>query len=157
MKRETLFLKVVVMLMGLPVVALCIFGLPLFAQGAATHYPASVYLPLLIAAYASAIPFFTALVQTFRLLSLIDRNEAFSASSVNILKVIKYCAIAIFVLYAAAAPFLYIVAESDDAPGLLAIGLATAFGSLVIAVFAAVLQKLLNSAIDFKSENDLTI
>jgi len=31
------------------------------------------------------------------------------------------------------------------------------FASLVVAVFAAVLQKLLKNAIDIKSENDLTI
>jgi capsular polysaccharide biosynthesis protein len=31
------------------------------------------------------------------------------------------------------------------------------FASLVIAVFAAVLQKLIKNAIDIKSENDLTV
>ncbi|MER2256900.1 MAG: DUF2975 domain-containing protein, partial [Priestia megaterium] len=36
-------------------------------------------------------------------------------------------------------------------------GLVVPFASLVIAVFAAVLQKLLQEAIHIKSENDLTV
>ncbi|MGO4375941.1 DUF2975 domain-containing protein, partial [Paenibacillus sp. MCAF20] len=45
----------------------------------------------------------------------------------------------------------------DDAPGIILVGMVLIFASLVIAVFAAVLQKLLKEAIDIKSENDLTV
>ncbi|MED4598856.1 DUF2975 domain-containing protein, partial [Bacillus subtilis] len=41
--------------------------------------------------------------------------------------------------------------------GIIVIGLVIIFASMVIAVFAAVLQKLLKEAIDIKSENDLTV
>ena len=54
-------------------------------------------------------------------------------------------------------PFVYIIAEWDDAPGLILIGLVIIGASMVIAVFAAVLQRLLQEAIDIKSENDLTV
>jgi hypothetical protein len=54
-------------------------------------------------------------------------------------------------------PFVYLVADLDDAPGLMIIGMVPIFASLVIAVFAAVLQKLLQEAIDIKSENDLIV
>ena len=37
------------------------------------------------------------------------------------------------------------------------VGLVIIFASMVIAVFAAVLQRLLQEAIDIKSENDLTV
>ncbi|WP_219914085.1 DUF2975 domain-containing protein, partial [Bacillus paranthracis] len=37
------------------------------------------------------------------------------------------------------------------------IGMIIIFASMVIAVFAAVLQRLLKDAIDIKSENDLTV
>lgn len=60
-------------------------------------------------------------------------------------------------MYVAILPFLYLMADQDDAPGIVAIGLVITFGSIVIAVFAAVLQKLLQNAIDIKSENDLTV
>lgn len=54
-------------------------------------------------------------------------------------------------------PVFYLMAEIDDAPGIIVIGLIIIFASMVIAVFAAVLQKLLKEAIDIKSENDLTV
>ncbi|WP_025690951.1 DUF2975 domain-containing protein [Paenibacillus zanthoxyli] len=157
MKRETLFLKIAVFLIGLPILALCIFGLPAIAKEAAEHYPAYWLYPLLIVMYASAIPFFVALAQALRLLSYIDKNNAFSERSVSALKIIKYCAVAISILYAAGMPLVYLIAEKDDAPGLIVLGMVIVFASIVIAVFAAVLQKLLKNAIDIKSENDLTV
>ena len=54
-------------------------------------------------------------------------------------------------------PLFYLFAEIDDAPGVIFIGLVVPFASMVIAVFAAVLQRLLQEAIDIKSENDLTV
>ena len=49
-------------------------------------------------------------------------------------------------------PFVYVVAEKDDAPGLILMGMVPRFASLVIAVFSAVLQRLLQGAIDIKSK-----
>jgi hypothetical protein len=60
-------------------------------------------------------------------------------------------------LYVVIMPFVFLVADLDDAPGLIIIGMVPIFASMVIAVFAAVLQKLLQNAIDIKSENDLTV
>jgi hypothetical protein len=107
--------------------------------------------------YAAAIPFYFALYQAFKLLSYIDHNKAFSKLSVRALKNIKYCAITISILLAAGMPLFYLIAEMDDAPGIILIGLVLIFASMVIAVFAAVLQRLLQEAIDIKSENDLTV
>ena len=107
--------------------------------------------------YAAAIPFYFALYQAFKLLSYIDKNKAFSELSVKALKNIKYCAITISSLYVLGMPLFYLMAKKDDAPGIILIGLVIIFASMVIAVFAAVLQRLLQEAIDIKSENDLTV
>ncbi|GEL77158.1 hypothetical protein TMU01_13930 [Tenuibacillus multivorans] len=107
--------------------------------------------------YVSVIPFFVALYQAFKLLSYIDKNQAFSELSVKALKKIKFCAITISGLYILMMPFVYLIAELDDAPGLIIIGMIPIFASTVIAVFAAVLKKLLQEAIDIKSENDLIV
>jgi hypothetical protein len=159
MKRETFFLKFVVVLMGLPVLALCIFLLPGIAEYFAELNPKLDFLryPFLIGLYVTAIVFFVALYQTLKLLSYIDKNQSFSELSVNYLKNIKYCAIAISALYVVFMPLLYLMAEVDDAPGIILIGMVIIFGCMVVAVFAAVLQKLLKNAIDIKSENDLTV
>ena len=156
---STLFLKIAVILIGIPVLALCIFLVPEIANYAAELYPDIAYMKylILIGLYVAAIPFYFALYQAFKLLSYIDKNKAFSELSVKALKNIKYCAITISILYAVGMPFFYLMAEIDDAPGLIIIGMVIIFASMVIAVFAAVLQRLLQEAIDIKSENDLTV
>ncbi len=154
---STLFLKMALFLIGTPVLALCLFGLYWLAKNPANPDYAHILYPIVIGMYVSAIPFFIALFQAFKLLSYIDKNQAFSELSVKALKRIKYCAMTISGLYVIILPFVYIVAELDDAPGLIIIGMVPIFASMVIAVFAAVLQRLLQEAIDIKSENDLTV
>ena len=155
----TLFLKIAVILLGIPVLALCIFLVPEIANFIAELYPESAYLKYLvfIDLYATVIPFYFALYQAFKLLSYIDKSKAFSELSVSALKKIKSCAFSISILYVVGMPLFYLIAEMDDAPGIILIGMVMIFASFVVAVFAAVLQKLLKEAIDIKSENDLTI
>ncbi|WP_338259398.1 DUF2975 domain-containing protein, partial [Bacillus anthracis] len=142
-----------------PVLAMCIFLVPNIGNFAAELYPEMAYIKYLvfINLYATAIPYYFALYQTFKLLNYIDKNNAFSELSVKALKNIKYSALAISVLYVLGMPLFYLVAERDDAPGIIVIGMIIIFASMVIAVFAAVLQRLLKDAIDIKSENDLTV
>ncbi|PID24722.1 DUF2975 domain-containing protein [Sporosarcina sp. P7] len=163
MKRgTTLFLKIAVILIGIPVLAVCIFLLPQLAIEAkeATErgwdFAYAIY-SILVVIYISVISFYFALYQTFNLLNFIDGNQAFSELSVRALKKIKYCAIIISGLYVVALPFVFIMAEIDDAPGLVIVGMIPIFASMVIAVFAAVLQRLLREAIDIKEENDLIV
>ncbi|MGO1059471.1 DUF2975 domain-containing protein [Planococcus sp. FY231025] len=157
-KVSTLFLKAVLVFMGLVVLAICIFGLPLIAAQDAEMHPETAYLqyPFLISAYIFFVPFFIALYQTFKLLTYIDRNEAFSERSIKALNVIKYCALAIiaFIVLGELATILLI---DDDITHIITLGGIGAFASSVIAVFAALLQKLLKNAIEIKKENDLTV
>jgi hypothetical protein len=150
---STFFLRGVIFLMGIVVLSLCIFVLPVGIRAEDTDG----YRPILLGLYLPAVPFFMALHQGLKLLDYIDKNKAFSELSVKALKRIKYCALTISGLYAAGMPYLFYVADKDDAPGAILIGLVLVFAPLVIAVFAAVLQKLLQSGIDIKSENDLTV
>lgn len=156
MKRETLFLKIAVFLIGIPVLALCVWVVPRVALGTVEHSPILTIVAL-IGVYATAIAYFVALFTTIKLLSYIDQNIAFSELSVKALIKIKYCAIIISSVYVVGMPLIYYAAEVDDAPGLILIGMVIIFASFVVAVFAAVLQKLLKNAIDIKSENDLTV
>jgi uncharacterized RDD family membrane protein YckC len=158
MKRgSTLFLRMAVFLIGTPVLAFCIFGLSWLAKNPVNPDFAHILYPIVIGMYVSVIPFFVALYQAFKLLSYIDKNQAFSELSVKALKNIKICAMTISGLYVVILPFVYLVADLDDAPGLIIIGMVPIFASLVIAVFAAVLQRLLQEAIYIKSENDLIV
>ena len=160
MKRgSTIFLKIALILIGIPILALCIVVLPLIIKdaGEGSAEMAYVLYGILTIMYVSAIPFYFALYQAFTPLSYIDKNKAFSEISVKALKKIKNCATTISILFVAGMPLFYIVGEVDDAPGVIVIGMVIIFASLVISVFAAVLQRLLQEAIHIKSENDLTV
>jgi hypothetical protein len=152
-QSSSLFLRAAVATIGLIVLALCIFVLPAVIR----DENAGGYRYILLGLYVPAIPFFVALYQAMNLLNYIDTNKAFSDLSVTSLHTIKNCALAITALFAAGMPYIYIVADRDDAPGVILIGLVIMGASLVIATFAAVLQRLLKNAIAIKSENDFTV
>jgi hypothetical protein len=157
-KTSTLFLKAVICFLALAVLAFCIFALPAIGKSMVIEFPSIRYLEYsVLIGYLSAIPFFIALYQALKLLNLIDKNTAFSEVSVKALKNIKYCAIVISILYAAGLPFFYALAQADDAPGVMVIGLMIVGSPIVVSVFATILQKLAQKAIDIKSENDLTV
>ncbi|MDO8558667.1 MAG: DUF2975 domain-containing protein [bacterium] len=158
-QASTLFLKIILIVAGCSVLAFCIFAIPAISKGVGAEWPELSYLkyPILILGYMTAIPFFIALYQAFKLLTYIDKNTAFSAVSVKALRYIKYCGVTMSILYLASMPILFQIADADDAPGVVGFGMLFAVAPLVVSVFAAVLQKLLQNAIDIKLENDLVV
>ncbi|KND52117.1 MAG: putative membrane protein [Parcubacteria bacterium C7867-003] len=158
-KGSTLFLKAVLVFMALAVLAFCIFAVPTMGPGVNAEFPGIMYPAYIVTIlmYASAIPFFCALYNAFKLLIYIDRSIAFSEVSIKALRNIKYSAVAMTVVYFGAMPLFFQIAEIDDAPGMVPIGTLFICAPLVIAVFAAVLEKLVKNAIEIKTENDLTV
>lgn len=148
---STIALKISILLIGSPVLAICVLVLP----GSLTE--PGYYLPIVICLYLTALPFFYALHQAFVLLNLIDKNKAFTDKAVKVLRNIKYAAVIISAFYALGMPYIYYAAQMDDAPGVLAIGLIIAFASFVIAIAAALFQQLFQNAVKIKKENDLTV
>ncbi|MCO5234929.1 MAG: DUF2975 domain-containing protein [Chitinophagaceae bacterium] len=159
MKRiPTAFLQAVIVLIGIVALAILI-RLPLTEGRAVNLDLFSIYSdPFILYGYATSIAFFVALYKAFRLLGYIGQNKVFSPGSVGALKSIKYCAILTGILIAAAGLYIKIFHNKEDDPaGFLAICIVTTFASLVVATAAAVFEKILQNAIDMKSENDLTI
>ena len=161
-KTSTLILKAVIVFLGLGVLALCIFALPSAWRGVLVEYPeypivVNAFRLIFLGMYATAIPFYIALYHGLKLLTFIDKGVAFSHASVKALRTIKLCAVAIGIIYLGGVPLLLPFAEMDDAPGVLLMGFVIACAPIVVSVFAAVLEKLLQNAIDIKSENDLTV
>jgi len=150
---STLFLQSVIFLIGIVVLYACVVGIPWLVGAPGL----GGYDPILLSLYIPTIPFFFALFQATRLLNYIDTNRAFSVLSVKAFRSIKLCAVSIAGFFAIALPYIFYVADKDDSPGALLIGLVIMFASLVIATFAAVLQKLVQNAVDIKAENDLTV
>lgn len=159
MKRtSTIFLQAVVVLIGI-VALIILIRMPLLEGRAANLDLISIYAdPFILYGYAASIAFFIALYKAFRLLGFIGQNKVFSSGSVAALRSIKYCAIVFSILIVIAGLFIRISHNKDDDPaGFLAICIVITFVSIVIATAAAIFEKILQNAIDLKSENDLTI
>jgi hypothetical protein len=154
---STLFLKIVISLIGIVTLAALIW----FPQteGRASNLDLfSIYKnPLIIYGFIASIPFFVALYHGFKLLGYVDKNEVFSPSAVKAVRNIKYCAIILSGFIVVGILYIRLFAHGEDAAGPTAVGMFTAFASIVIATAAAVFERLLQNAIDLKSENDLTV
>ena len=163
MKRgSTIFLKVVIVLIGIVTLAVMI-RFPLTEGRAVNLDLFSIYSdPFIVYGDLASIPFFVALYQAFKLLGYIGQNKVFSLNSVKALRTIKYCAIALSILIVMAAIYIRLSfsvksVTDDDPAGFIAVAIVTTFISIVIAAAAAVFERLLQNAIDIKSENELTV
>ena len=158
-RSSTIFLQVVIVLIGIGALALMLWEPHLEGRNAhATVFEIYFKDPFLAYAYIASIAFFVALFQAFTLLGYIRQNKVFSLDSVRALRTIKHCAMALVVMIGAAVAYLFIaVRGKDDIAGGVAMGLAMIFVSVVIATAAAVFERLLQNAVNIKSENDLTV
>ncbi|WP_338875426.1 DUF2975 domain-containing protein [Spirosoma sp. SC4-14] len=159
MKRiSTIFLQVVIVLIGI-VALILLIRFPLTEGRAVNLDLFSIYSdPFILYGYAASIAFFVALYKAFKLLSYIGKNKIFSSDSIAALKSIKYCAIVLSTSIVAAGLYIKIFHNKEDDPaGFLAVCIVTAFVSVVVATAAAIVEKILQNALDIKSENDLTI
>ncbi len=161
-KGSTIFLRVVIVLIGIVALAIMI-RFPLTEGRAVNLDLFSIYSdPFIIYGYVVSIAFFVALYQAFKLLGYIGQNKVFSLSSVKALRIIRYCAIALSILIAMAVIYIRISfsvksVTDDDPAGFIAVSIVATFISVVIATAAAVFERTLQSAVDIKSENDLTV
>jgi choline-glycine betaine transporter len=152
MKRGSIiFLKIAVILISLPVILFGSIGLIYLGTHPANPSYAFLLYPSAGLLYLSAIPFFITLYESFELLTYIEKGHTFSEQAVQKLKKIQYCAGAISSFYLLMLPFLFGIAEIDDAPGLIILGSVPMFIAMLIAVFAGVLQKILKEAIAMKA------
>jgi hypothetical protein len=156
-KGSTLFLKCVILLVAVGALGLLIWFPQL--EGRATNLDLiSIYTdPLIIYSFIASIPFFIGLYQAFKLLSLIDANKAFSQGAVNTLRNMKFASLSLIGFIALAVFYIRFFVRGDDPAGPTMLGISAVLAFSVIATAAAVFQRLLQNAVDIKSENDLTV
>ncbi len=160
MKRSsTIFLQVVIVLIGIGALGLLLWEPHVEGVNANATTLSEIYFddPFLMLVYAGSIPFFIALYQAFTVLGLAGQNKIFSQAAVRALRTIKYCALAIIGFIGIEEIVIMLNHGDDDAAGAVMMGLVMIFISAVVATAAAVFGRLLQSAVDMKSENDLTV
>ncbi len=158
MKRGSiLFLRAVILLVGVGVLAGMLWEPQVEGRNVNADL-ATIYFrdPFLAYAYVGSLPFFFGLSQAFKLLGYVGQGQAFSPAAVKALRRIKYCALAIIGFIAGGEAYI-MLSVSDDRAGGVAMGIFTGFACVVTAAAAAVLERVLQNAVDLKSEHDLTV
>jgi len=158
-RSSTIFLQVVIVLVGIGALALMLWEPQLEGRNAhSTQFQIYFNDPFLAYAYIGSIAFFIALYQAFKLLGYAGRNEIFSQRSVKSLRTIKYCAMTVLGFIVGAEVYIFVFQRGkEDVAGGVMMGLFLIFISVVVATAAAVFEKTLQSAVDIKYENDLTV
>ena len=159
MKRgSTIFLQIVIVALGIGALALLLWEPQV--EGVNAHATlVEIYFkdPFIALVYIGSIPFFVALYQAIKVLGYVGQDKIFSQPAVNALRTIKYCAIAIIGFVAVEEIFIMLNHGSDDPGGGVFMGVLITFGSIVIATAAAMFERILQKAVDIKSENELTV
>jgi hypothetical protein len=156
MKRSsTVFLQIVVTLIGMGAFAFMLWEPHVEGRNAhATLFEIYFKDPFLAYAYVASIPFFVALYQAFKVLGYAGQNQIFSQAAVKAVRTIKLCAIAIIGFVAVSAVFMPF---GDPEPPGVVMRVLVIFGSIVVATAAAMCERILQNAVDLKSENELTV
>ena len=157
-RGSILFLRAVILLVGVGVLAGLLWEPQV--EGRNVHADqVTIYFrdPFLAYVYVGSLPFFFGLYQAFTLLGYVGQGQAFSPAAVTALRYIKYCALAVIGFIVGGEAYIIFGVESDDRAGGVAMGIFTGFPCLVAATAAAVLERVLQSAVDLKSEHDLTV
>ena len=167
MKRtSTIFLQIVVVLIGIGTFALLLWEPHLEGVNANATTLSEIYFddPFLAYVYLGSIPFFVGLYQVFKVLGYAGQNKIFSQAAVNALRSIKYCALITAGAVVAADAFLMIharlypeVGAIDGPEGAVMLGIIATFVAIVIATAAAMFERILQNAVDLKTESDLTV
>jgi hypothetical protein len=158
MKRSsTIFLQTVTVLIGAGALAVMLWEPHIEGRNAnATLFEIYFKDPFLAYAYIASIPFFVALYQACKVLAYVRQNKTFSQATVKALRTIKYCGITIIGFVAVGVVFMFF-GDKDDRPAGVFMRVLITLGAMIIATAAAVFERILQNAVDIKSENDLTV
>jgi len=156
-RSSTLFLQFVIVLIAIGALAIMLWEPHLEGRNKhATPFEIYFHDPLLAYAYIASVPFFVTLYQAFKVLKYARQNKVFSPAAVKAMRTIKYCAIAIIGFIAVSVVF-FLFSDPDDRPQGVFMRILVAFPTIVVATVAAMFERVLQNAVDLKSENDLTV
>ena len=157
-RSSTIFLQIIIVLLGVGAIALLLWEPRIEGRNVnATNFEIYFQDPFLVLVYVGSIPFFIALYQAFKVLGYVRQNKTFSQEAVKALRTIKYCALTIIGFVVVEEIIIMLTHGNDDMAGGVFMGVLITFGSIVVAAVALMFERILQSAVDIKSENDLTV
>ena len=143
-----MFLQVAIVLIGIGTLALLLWEPHLEGRNAhATLVEIYFKDPFLAYAYVGSTPFFFALYRAFGLFGHVRQNGAFSQVTVDALRVIKRCAIAIIGFVAGAVILIIMFGDGEDRPAGVFMCFLVTLAASVIAITAAMFARNLQNAL----------
>jgi hypothetical protein len=113
--------------------------------------------PFVAYAYVGSLPFFFGVYQAFKLLGYVGQGQAFTPAAVKALRRIRYCALIVMGFIAGGEAYIILGVQGEDSAGAVAMGIIVSFICVVTATAAAMFERVVQSAVDLKLENDLTV
>lgn len=158
-RSSTLFLQVVIALFGIGVLAFMLWEPHVEGRNAdATLFEIYFKDPFLAYVYVASVAFFMGLYQAIKVLGYVGQGKVLSQPAVKALRTIKYCAMAIIGLVVVSFIFMLFSAPSDDdGPQGVVMRILVIFLSVVVATAATIFERVLQNAVDIKSENEMTV
>ncbi len=151
MKKYTIILfKIVLLLITIAVFSLSVIGIISLIQDPINPIYGYILYPIVIAIYLSTVLIYMAFYQTNKFLSLIEKQWIFSNTSIRFLEKIKWYGLIFGILYLIALPFFYLLANADDAPGVIFVGMIPLVGGVIVFLFAEIMIKIIDEGIELK-------
>jgi hypothetical protein len=145
---SALLLQVAVVLVGIGSLALMLWEPHIEGRNAhATTFEIYFKDPFLAYAYAGSIPFFVALHRAFGLFGHVRKTGAFSLVTVDALRAIKHCAMALIGFVAGAAVIILIFGDGEDRPAGVFMCLLFTVAASAVAITAAMFARHLQNAL----------
>ena len=145
---SAVFLQGVIVLIGIATLTFLLWEPHIEGRNAhATTFEIYFKDPFLAYVYVGSTPFFVALNRAFGLFGHVRQNGAFSQVTVDALRAIKHCAIAIIGFVAGGVVFIILFGDKDDRPAGVFMSFLVTFASSVIAIAAAMFARNLQNTL----------
>jgi hypothetical protein len=155
-RSSTAFLQGVIVLVGVGAIAFLLWEPHVEGVNRNATLAQKYINPFVLYVYIASVPFFVGLYQGIKVLGYAGRNKVISQEGVNALRRIKYCALAVIAFVAVSVLFM-IGGDPEDRPAGTFMRILVGFPSVIVAAAAAMFERVLQNAVDLKSENDLTV
>jgi len=139
--------KILLVLIAVFILTISIIGLISLIQEPVNPIYGYILYPILIAIYLSTILIYLAFYQAWRFISMIEKNQIFNLTSIAYLKKIKIYGLIFSAIYIIALPFFYLLANADDAPGVIFFGMTPLVGGFIVYLFSEMFEKIIRKGI----------
>jgi hypothetical protein len=152
---SALFLQVAIVLIGIGTLAFLLWEPHIEGRNVhATTFEIYFKDPFLAYVYVGSIPFFVALYRAFGLFGQVRKNGTFSQTTVDALRAIKRCALAIIGFVAGGVVFIIMFGDKDDRPAGVFMSLLVFLPSSAIAIAATMFARTLQTALSRSERSD---